>query len=65
MWKGEIKKAEELTDEQFDKSLDLWKMIKDSWDFFEDNSELHSIRELRDVATLLDKAQKIVYDLTE
>ena len=65
MWKDEIKKAEELTDEQFDKSLDLWKMIKESWDFFEDNSELHSIRELRDVATLLDKAQKIVYDLTE
>lgn len=62
-WKTEIKK--ELTDEQFDKLLDLWKMIKESWDFFQDNSELHSIRELDDVDTYLDKAQKIVFNLTE
>lgn len=61
-WKTEIKK--ELTREQFDKCLDLWKMIKESWDFFEDSSELHSIKELRDAATYLDKAQEIVFDLT-
>tara|TARA_A100001201_G_scaffold142995_1_gene142874 strand:+ start:246 stop:440 length:195 start_codon:yes stop_codon:yes gene_type:complete len=61
-WRSEIKK--ELTDEQFDKLLDLWKMIKEPWDFLEDNSELHSIRELSDVSTYLNKAQSIVFDLT-
>jgi len=54
----------ELTDEQFDKLLKLWRMIKESWDFFQDNSELHSIRELDDVDTYLQKAASIVFDLT-